>query len=357
MADEKFLKNLAGVPDSVISQLQIKYTWTILQIDNLRVDNYMIIWKLRNFLTDKLNIAALKGRHSELQFSDSKVTILPGVEFDNPPTFSWDQCALFLHIPKTAGTTVIAILEAQMLEARKCYKRSVIREYHPTIAIIPGWQGAWSDIQDHHERFSNADLISGHFPFGVHTLLNRESHYFTLVRDPVAREVSTYNYLFQTGAIEKNEPFQSFTRRLVDNPQVRMIAGHEYMSGPCNQDIYDKAIQNLHSYFSLYGPSERTDEILNVLISMFGLMPVAYSSFNVTKRKLIAQISDELNTELKEKHQWDQKLHQYAEEHWSRFTTELGVRERLLDPDQPVLEVSKDFSKNKLYSVKTFSEL
>lgn len=317
----------------------------------------MILWKLRNFLTDKLNIAALKGRHSELQFSDSKVTILPGVEFDNPPVWSQDQCALFLHIPKTAGTTVIAILEAQMLEAKKVYKRSVVRDYHPTIAIIPGWQGAWSDIQDNNERFNRADMISGHFPYGVHTLLDRESHYFTLVRDPVAREVSTYNYLFQTGAIEKDELFQSFTRRVVDNPQVRMIAGHEYMSGPCNQDIYDAAIKNLHSNFSLYGPSEKTDEVINVLISMYGLMPVAYSSFNVTKKKLITQISDEFEAELKEKHHWDSKLHQYVKDHWIRFKTEFGVRERQLNHDQAVLEVSKDFSKSKLYSVKPFGEL
>lgn len=37
----------------------------------------MLIWKLRNCIADKLNITALAGRHSELQFSDDKLVFLP----------------------------------------------------------------------------------------------------------------------------------------------------------------------------------------------------------------------------------------------------------------------------------------
>jgi hypothetical protein len=317
----------------------------------------MIFWKLRNYLSEKLNITALAGRHSELQFSDDKLTILPGAQFSKQPPQVGGNSGLFLHIPKSAGTTVIAILEAQMLEKKTQYDRSVIRGYHPPIAIIPGWQGAWSDIDERSERFNQADLMSGHFPYGVHTLLNRDYHYFTVVREPVAREISTYNYLFQTGAIEKDEPFDSFANRMVDNPQVRMIAGHTYMDGPCTQETYDVAVQNLEKHFRVYGPSEETDDVINVLIGLYGWMSVAYCSFNITKKKLVKEISDELKAELAQKHEWDLKLHQHVKTHWAKFKAEYGITNRKLSAEDPVLSINKDFSKTKEYSVVPYSSI
>jgi hypothetical protein len=317
----------------------------------------MFFWKLRNYLSEKLNITALAGRHAELQFSDDKLTILPGVEFAQQPPLPGGESGLFLHIPKSAGTTVIAILEAQMLENKTQYDRSVIRGHHPPIAITPAWQGAWSDMDDRSERFNQADLISGHFPFGVHTLLNRDYHYFTVIREPVAREISTYNYLFQTGAIEKDEPFESFAKRMVDNPQVRLIAGHTYMDGPCTQDTYDAAIRNLESFFRVYGPSEETDDVINVLIGLYGWKPVAYCSFNITKKKLVKDISDDLKAELAQKHAWDRQLHEHVKAHWVQFKAKYGIKNRVLSPNDEVLSISKDFSKTKAYDLVPFSTL
>ncbi len=191
----------------------------------------------------------------------------------------------------------------------------------------------------------------------MHQFLDREYHYFTVIREPVAREISTYNFLFQTGAFEKDESFGSFTKRMVDNPQVRCIAGHEYMDGPCTQTTFDVAVNNLETHFRVYGPSEETDDVINVLIGLYGWMPVAYCSFNITKKKLIKETCTELKQALIEKHAWDVKLHQHVKAHWIQFKEEYGIKNRVLSPNDSVLSINKDFSKTKRYSISQFSKL
>jgi len=318
----------------------------------------MLIWKLRNYIADKLNITALAGRHSELQFSDDKLVFLPGCTLKGIPPEKRENPSIFLHIPKTAGSTVIAILEAEMIEAKSAYSRAVIQGYRPPIAIIPGWQGAWSNVQDRPDRyFLDADLISGHFPFGVHSILGGQYNYFTVVREPIARELSTFNYLYQTGAIEKEDDFTEFALRMVDNPQVRMIAGASSMSGPCDEAMYQQAIQNLESHFNLYGPSEKTDEVLNVLVSLYGWPPVAYTSFNITKKKIVDVIDDKLRQQLAEKHHFDTRLHHYVSAHWEQFKAEHVEAEHSLKAGDTVMLLDKDFQKTKGYQMVDYGKI
>ena len=44
-------------------------------------------------------------------------------------------------------------------------------------------------------REKQLDIIQGHLQYGIHKKLNRNIKYFTILRDPIKRILSTYYYI------------------------------------------------------------------------------------------------------------------------------------------------------------------
>lgn len=95
----------------------------------------------------------------------------------------------FIHVPRTAGTIMRAILK---------------REYLPEECI---------ELYDHEDqnRFKalpskekpDSRVILGHFPYGRRGPYERPSSYLTVIRDPVARVLSLF--IFQSSKSEQQE--------------------------------------------------------------------------------------------------------------------------------------------------------
>src|SRR5262252_5423022 len=91
--------------------------------------------------------------------------------------------AIFLHIPKTGGTTLQDILRSSYPRDQVCTFKDPNRE---------------SEIENFkrlrpkkRERYR---LIQGHLSFGFHRHLPGNSIYVTLLREPIARVLSFYYY-------------------------------------------------------------------------------------------------------------------------------------------------------------------
>src|SRR5678815_616084 len=84
---------------------------------------------------------------------------------------------IFLHIPKTAGSTLDKIIDHQ-------YKRTSIftRAYisMDEFKILP---------EAHREKIR---VLRGHMHFGVHEYLPQSSIYITILRNPIDRVISHY---------------------------------------------------------------------------------------------------------------------------------------------------------------------
>ena len=96
-----------------------------------------------------------------------------------------ESTLIFTHIPKTAGTSL---------------KQSAI---FPNVDLerVYWVHGFGKLIRD---RPQNALVILGHFPYGAHRVLGRGAfRYLTILRDPVERAVSFYNYVL---LCEKGNP-------------------------------------------------------------------------------------------------------------------------------------------------------
>ncbi|CAN5516805.1 sulfotransferase family 2 domain-containing protein [soil metagenome] len=188
------------------------------------------------------------------------------------------EAIIFLHLPKTAGTTVNRLIEWE-------YRLSEMYSVDP---VLFDWSSR------HLRKLSPARLrkirmFKGHMTFGLHEVLPQPATYITVLRDPVDRVISAF-YFMRSYKLHplywkmrrENWTLDDFVRRSQrDNVQSKIIAGARYET-PCTPEILARAKENLRHHFSVVGLSERLEESLALMKLRFGWKLNSYSSFNVT---------------------------------------------------------------------------
>lgn len=192
-----------------------------------------------------------------------------------------DETVIFLHVPKTAGTTLNRLIEWE-------YPLLQIYSVDPVLFT-------WSTRHLHKlsvERLRRTRMFKGHMAFGLHEILPQPATYITVLRDPVDRVISAFyfmrNYKLHPQYWKlrrENWSLEDFVHRSPrTNVQCKIIAGAEYEE-PCTPEIGAKAIENIHRHFSVAGLSERFEESLALMKLRFGWKLESYSSFNVTRTR------------------------------------------------------------------------
>lgn len=192
-----------------------------------------------------------------------------------------EQALIFLHVPKSAGTTVNRLIEGE-------YSLFEIFSVDP---VFSRWSSRhlWSLSAERLKRFR---IFKGHMLFGLHEVLPQPATYFAVFRDPVDRVISAF-YFMRNYVLHPNYwkfrrhqwELEDFVRNSPrDNVQTKIVAGAPYEE-PCTAAIFEKAKQNLHQHFSVIGLSERFEESLALMKLRFGWKLEAYSSFNVTRTR------------------------------------------------------------------------
>jgi hypothetical protein len=191
------------------------------------------------------------------------------------------EAIIFLHVPKTAGTTLNRLIEWEY----------PIAQMYSVDPVLFEWSAKhlWNLPK---QRLAKTRMFKGHMLFGLHEVLPQPSTYITVLRNPVERVLSAYYYMrtyklhpFYWRLRKEKwslEEYVERTRR--DNVQCKIIAGAEY-HGPCTKEIMETAKQNLNRHFSVVGLSERFEESLALMKLRFGWQLRSYSTFNVTRSR------------------------------------------------------------------------
>ena len=244
------------------------------------------------------------------------------------------NAVLFLHVHKTAGTTLHRILE---------------QEYNPfRIYTIEG--AAIERSIDHLKRLplgrrSSLQVIKGHMSFGLHELLPQPSTYITFLRDPIERSISAYSY-------SKRNRLSPFYKRLnqenIDLPtfleitpwnsnlQCKTIAGidrHEFRPPDLvrlmtrmgarspdrlqdrwsNAATLEKAKENLVRYFAFVGVTERFSEGLIILKHLFGWRLSSYASYRRSSNRPKADSLDpSILALVEQRNEFDRALYEFG---------------------------------------------
>ncbi|MGH2536600.1 MAG: hypothetical protein ACRDHL_04320 [Candidatus Promineifilaceae bacterium] len=171
---------------------------------------------------------------------------------------------LFLHIPKTAGVTLNAILDRE-------YGRGSIYTFQRGRSYLAASIAHFRGLPD---GVRNGYLVlRGHVPFGMHAWLEGPSIYISLVRQPVARAISHYAYVLArpdhllhaqvaAGRMSLLEYATGGVNLELDNGQVRLLSGVGDAAGfgEVGEDQLRQALSNLEGHFALAGLTERFDE-------------------------------------------------------------------------------------------------
>jgi len=220
-----------------------------------------------------------------------------------------EEAVIFLHVPKTAGTTLNRLIEWEY----------PLFEMYSVDPVFFRWSAShlW---QLPARRLKRTRMFKGHMLFGLHEILPQPATYITVLREPIDRVISAFyfmrSYMLHPAYWQfrrENWTLEDFVRRSRrENVQSKILAGAEYNS-PCTEEILEQAKENLFRYFSVVGLSEHFEESLALMKLRFGWKLERYSSFNVTrarpKKRDLPQPTLDL---IAEKNAFDLALYEYA---------------------------------------------
>lgn len=239
---------------------------------------------------------------------------------------------VFVHIPKTGGTTVRRYL-------MKHFPKSI--RFDSLKAFSRDFVGAEPEQKD------QFDLISGHVPTGViHHHTTRPCFYLTFFRDPLAKMISNYSHVLRWPShrwhrrfVAKKITLEKFLTRhedvrdfLLDNPMTRCFSDplQTHDERPLTAERVEQIKDRLGGQFGFIGLAERDADSIFLLSRKLGRKPRHYLSHNVTRRVegTPAGLSGEVVARFRELNWADYELYAYAEQAFERRWSELGGPER-----------------------------
>jgi Sulfotransferase family len=239
------------------------------------------------------------------------------------------EALIFLHIPKTAGTTLNRIIEWQ-------YSPLSIFTIDPQrIRATPERFKTLSA-----QRRRQLRVVRGHMVYGIHKCLPQGAMYITMLRDPVARLVSAYSFILRRPLNPMHRKLkrgrvgvEAFIRLTPNrqNLQCRMLAGVEDVT--CDQRVLDVAKENITKSFSVVGLCERFEESLVLIAKTFGWEIPYYENRKVSKVRPALEPS--VVNMIQEHNRFDMELYEFARK---RFEDTLHKEEDVMRQALAALE-------------------
>lgn len=246
-----------------------------------------------------------------------------------------DDIVYFLHIPKTAGTTFIAILDS-FFDADSIYPEKVWHEL----------------LKKDDKEFSKYKLVRGHFGYNIRQVLHKKPIYVTMLRDPIERTISQFEHIRKDkyGNNWVSENFLSHDELLSDllkdkdkrgrlgNSQTRYIGLdcdvfdftkdmdeetlnnfrfdenlYKFQNDVSNENILENAKKRVleSTYF---GITERFEESMFLLFYTFGWRPIKNMwRLNVSAPRPHKQdLPEETKLQIESWNEFDRQLYDFA---------------------------------------------
>ncbi|WP_216828238.1 sulfotransferase family 2 domain-containing protein [Alkalihalobacterium elongatum] len=213
------------------------------------------------------------------------------------------EVLIFMHIPKTAGTSLSLVLKKQFKP------HEIVRVDGP--------------VKDTKYFNAQTKCIMGHHVFGYHKISSKE-RYITMLRDPVDRVISSYYHHIErvkrgwetdigSKIINENMDLQDFLNckesRFKLETENLMV---HYCSGGSSTDL-TKAKENLEKYFVVIGINEMFDESLKLMQKKLNWNDISYKNANITKnRPKLSEVPKNIIQKINEMNSLDLQLYSWV---------------------------------------------
>jgi hypothetical protein len=236
---------------------------------------------------------------------------------------------IFTHVPRSGGITLNGIFKnnfplSQQLEFE-------IADYYGTTQIPLALFDKMPQAEK--DKFL---FLTGHINFGLHEYYEQPCTYLTFFRNPISRIASYYgiisnnekHYLYKTvndNRLDINSFLKLKLSAEFDNAQVRQISGIKGVKpGKCNEEMLEKAIDNLEKYYPVFGLTDKYDESLLVLSKYYNFPTPYYSIQNQGRNSKDIKITQEVKDTIRETNHLDIKFHEYALRRFETLTAQYG---------------------------------
>lgn len=247
--------------------------------------------------------------------------------FSNPTVA---ETVLFVHIPKTAGSTVQDALT-------RTFGRRGIFFASPNTDRAMARFGELTPSQQRGIR-----LIVGHMPVQMHKLVKGPFSYITVLRHPVDRLVSHYYYVRSNRGHYLHETVHRQRLSLedyclsdlsieFDNDQVRLISGqrHEVPINAVNETHLRSAIDNIERMFGVVGVQDDLGRFFSDLETRYGVRIRRGPAKNVTRdRPKLTEVPDDVRQRILARSKWDMALYEYVKARVTSRTPNQPFKER-----------------------------
>lgn len=224
------------------------------------------------------------------------------------------ETVIFLHIPKTAGTTLDQII-FRHYRFKNVYQTGLIAQ-----------QGVRDYIKMSEAEKANYRLLKGHLNFGIHKYVPNAWAYFTFLREPIDRTISHFYYIaqsknhalynqIQSQQMGIGEYIESGLDPMLFNAQTRLLSGvwDTIPAGTCTPEHLEQAKENLEKHIKVIGLTEQFDESLILLRETFGWSHLHYTRQNVTSNRPKTEgLSPEELSAVKSANELDLALYEFA---------------------------------------------
>jgi hypothetical protein len=237
------------------------------------------------------------------------------------PVADAEQKFFFVHLQKTAGTTMFRRLKSHF-GADAVYP---MPQYQGDVAATLDVPLLVSRFAQHRDEIR---LVAGHFPLCTTELLDADFMTFTLLREPVERTLSFLRHQRQVDARYHDTSLQDIYAQpmlrdgLVRNHMVRMLSltADEMTDGALTQVVVDdarleRAQQNLVERIDVFGIQEEFEPFCDALVARFGWR---LGPSHVANNTPPAEAPDSLREQISADNAMDAKLYRFAVDEWAK---------------------------------------
>ncbi|MCF8350599.1 MAG: sulfotransferase family protein [Bacteroidales bacterium] len=218
----------------------------------------------------------------------------------------------FLHIPKTAGTTLWKTLS----------KHFPFRSQLPdrfSIIASGGYPHFHYPLEQSEGTIKYCRFLFGHYPFVFKKLLGNNTKVITFLRDPVKRVVSQMYHLKTREREYRNWSYGNLYEKRIrksSNLQVRYLCLDAITNklrpdllGEVGEEELERASNNLRDSFFV-GITEQFGQSISLLEAKLGITLGKIKKRNISKKK--PDISPDLLQKIESDNQLDRKLYEFG---------------------------------------------
>lgn len=225
---------------------------------------------------------------------------------------------IFHHIPKTAGTTMYGIID-QVERPSRIYTISP-RNQEDHAESVAAFRGLDAESK------RKIRILRGHDIYGFDKYLPQPCTYFTILREPGARLISSYYHLVGAPALlpervafRKNPPTLSEYLEQGDiylghNSLIKSFVNCPSATGRTSEDVFEEALEALEKAYSLVGLVEEFDASVVLSGECFGWNVKGYLSRNVRADPGGRQVDPSFVRRHEELNSYDVRFYQAARE-------------------------------------------